>query len=64
LRQEILGLSASSRLKESGILDRSAIRDMASGHVEGLQDHSKALWLIWVFNAFLDHRPAAGLHII
>jgi asparagine synthase (glutamine-hydrolysing) len=60
LREAVLGLADSSHLRESGAINMHTVRTMAQAHVGGLQDHSKALWLVWVFNAFLAHRPAAG----
>jgi asparagine synthase (glutamine-hydrolysing) len=63
LRHEIMGLAESSALKAVGVVEPAALRKMASDHVSGLQDNSKALWLTWVFKAFLEHRPAEGLQM-
>ncbi|MDB5445441.1 MAG: asparagine synthase [Phenylobacterium sp.] len=58
LREEVLALADSSALATDGALDADTVRRMAKAHVSGLQDNSKALWLVWVFNAFLAHRTA------
>jgi asparagine synthase (glutamine-hydrolysing) len=57
LREQVLALADSPALNAGGAVDPEAVRRLASGHVSGLQDNSKALWLVWVFNAFLEHRP-------
>ncbi len=59
LREDILALADSPRLRESGIVDTGRIAAMAASHVRGAQDHSKALWLAWSFDAFLRYRAAA-----
>ena len=58
LKQDILALGESPRLRDSGIVDTKALAHMAKEHVDASRDHSKALWLAWVFDAFLGHRPA------
>jgi asparagine synthase (glutamine-hydrolysing) len=58
LRGNILELSQNSRLRDSGIVDLDTVAAMAKAHVSGRRDFSKPLWLVWVFSAFLDHRPA------
>lgn len=63
LREQVQGLADSSPLVESGLIDRETVRRLARGHQGGAQDNSKALWLIWVFDAFLAHSaatPCAG----
>jgi asparagine synthase (glutamine-hydrolysing) len=54
----MLGLARSERLADSGVVDMQAVGRMAEQHVRGRRDHSKALWLVWVFDAFLGHRAA------
>lgn len=56
LRDDIQRLAESPRLKESGVLNLKTVARMAQAHSSGLQDHSKALWLVWSFDAFLAHR--------
>jgi asparagine synthase (glutamine-hydrolysing) len=63
LRDDILGLDKSAALGSCGMIDLGVVRDLAARHVQGLQDNSKALWLVWIFNVFLEHRPAAGVQI-
>jgi asparagine synthase (glutamine-hydrolysing) len=63
LRGQVLGLADSPALKESGVLDPRRVRRLASGHMGGLEDHSKALWLVWVLDAFLGRRPEPGVQI-
>ena len=60
LRQAILCLADSPYLRDCGMIDTGRVRQMAIEHVEGFQDHSKALWLTWVFDAFLAHNAASG----
>jgi asparagine synthase (glutamine-hydrolysing) len=58
LRAEIAELADNRMLRDSGVIDAGAIRALSQGQDSGLQDNSKALWLVWVFSAFLAHRPA------
>jgi asparagine synthase (glutamine-hydrolysing) len=60
LRAEMLGLADNPNLRASGVVDTAEIRRLAQAHASGLADHSKSLWLAWVFNAFLDHGQAAA----
>ena len=53
LRSEVLELGRSPRLRESGMIDTGVVARMAAEHVGGFRDHSKGLWLTWVFDAFL-----------
>jgi len=61
LREDVLRLADSPRLQDTGFIDTATVRRLAQAHVNGSQDHSKALWLVWVFNAFLGHKPKAAL---
>jgi len=63
LRDQVLGLAESPTLRESGVVDLGRVRRLATGHMGGLEDHSKALWLVWVLEAFLGRKPAAGLQM-
>lgn len=56
LRSELLELARSARLRECGMIDTATIERMATEHLGGFQDHSKGLWLAWVFDAFLAQR--------
>jgi asparagine synthase (glutamine-hydrolysing) len=58
LRDDMFGLANSPRLRDSGVIEMKTVQRMAEAHAAGLQDHSKALWLVWVFDAFLGHSPA------
>ena len=53
LREQLLAVAASPHLRDSGMIDMDAVDAMAKAHLGGLRDHSKALWLVWVFDAFL-----------
>jgi asparagine synthase (glutamine-hydrolysing) len=55
LREQMLGLSRRSRLRDSGIVDTQALARMAAAHASGRRDFSGPLWLVWVFDAFLEH---------
>jgi asparagine synthase (glutamine-hydrolysing) len=59
LRPELLQLARSPRLRECGMIDMATVERMAAEHLGGLRDHSKGLWLAWVFDAFL----AQGAHM-
>jgi asparagine synthase (glutamine-hydrolysing) len=63
LRDQVRGLAESPALQDSGVLDLRRVRRLAAGHLGGLEDHSKALWLVWVLDAFLARRPAPGLQM-
>lgn len=58
LCQQVASLADSSALVDSGMIDRDTVRRYAREHISGAQDHSKALWLVWVFDAFLAHSAA------
>jgi asparagine synthase (glutamine-hydrolysing) len=60
LREDVLRLADSPYLADSGAVDVGMVRKMARAHAGGAADHSKALWLVWVFNAFLRHRAAVA----
>jgi asparagine synthase (glutamine-hydrolysing) len=53
LRSELLQLERSPRLRGCGMIDTATIARMAAEHLGGFQDHSKGLWLAWVFDAFM-----------
>ena len=55
LRDRMLALPQSARLRESGIIELREVRRMAEAHAAGQTDSSKPLWLVWVFDAFLRH---------
>ena len=55
LRDRVLALSQSERLRECGVVELHEVRRMAVAHAAGLADNSKPLWLVWVFDAFLRH---------
>jgi asparagine synthase (glutamine-hydrolysing) len=58
LREQLLAVAASPHLRDSGMIDMDAVDAMAKAHIGGLRDHSKALWLVWVFDAFLRRNAA------
>ena len=54
LRRDIEGLCSRPSLKESGVLDMSALANLVKDHVSGAADNSRAIWLAWVFAEFLQ----------
>jgi asparagine synthase (glutamine-hydrolysing) len=61
LREQTLGLADSPALEADGAVDVEAVRALALAHTRGLRDNSKALWLVWAFNAFLTHTTPGDL---
>jgi asparagine synthase (glutamine-hydrolysing) len=55
LRNNVMELAQSPRLRESGMIDIGMVNRMTEAHVTGRRDYSKPLWLTWVFDAFLGH---------
>jgi len=47
-------------LADSGIFDMGMVRQLVQRHASGRWDHSAALWLLLMFEAFLTHTAAAG----
>jgi asparagine synthase (glutamine-hydrolysing) len=58
LREQMFQLAESARLRDSGVVNLKTLASMAEAHADGRRDHSKALWLIWVFDAFLGRRQS------
>jgi asparagine synthase (glutamine-hydrolysing) len=54
-------VSARSGLGNSGFFDGKTIDRLIEQHRSGLSDHSRVLWLLWMFQGFLNdvHAPAA-----
>jgi asparagine synthase (glutamine-hydrolysing) len=61
LREQTLGLADNAALEADGAVDVDAVRALAVAHTRGVQDNSKALWLVWAFNAFLNHTTPGDL---
>jgi asparagine synthase (glutamine-hydrolysing) len=59
LSEQVRALGASSRLADHGAVRLDTVQRMAEAHLAGTADHSKALWLVWMFDAFLAHDGAA-----
>ena len=55
LREQMMSLAERPRLRDSGVVDMRRLADMAAAHASGRRDFSKPLWLVWVFDAFLEH---------
>ncbi len=51
--------AASANLADCGYFNRAEITRLADQHESGLYDHSRALWLLWMFQGFLDKTHAA-----
>jgi asparagine synthase (glutamine-hydrolysing) len=60
LRDNIQALAQNPRLRDSGFFQPGAIQDMADAHIAGRRDFSKPLWLLWVFDSFLEHAAKAN----
>jgi len=48
-------------LAETGLFDMGTVRQLVRQHASGQWDHSAALWLLLMFEAFLSH--ASGTHV-
>ncbi len=59
LSENVRALAHGSRLRESGYFNPRAIEEMAQAHIAGRRDYSKPLWLLWVFDSFLEHAAQA-----
>jgi asparagine synthase (glutamine-hydrolysing) len=60
LRDNVQALAHGSRLRDSGFFQPRAIQEMADAHIAGKRDFSKPLWLLWVFDSFLEHAAKAN----
>jgi len=58
LKGRLENLAASRHLADSGLFSMRAISALADEHVSGKSDHSTALWLLMMFDAFLDNAAA------
>ncbi|TNE38078.1 MAG: amidotransferase 1, exosortase A system-associated [Alphaproteobacteria bacterium] len=54
LREEMEKTLNGDRLAATGYFDMAALEKMAREHGTGLRDHSRAIWLIFVFDVFLQ----------
>jgi asparagine synthase (glutamine-hydrolysing) len=52
---EVSALCESAALRSCGLFDMEEIATRAQMHRSGARDHAKSLWLLLVFEAFLDH---------
>lgn len=59
LREMTLGLTSSARLQDCGLFDMKAIDGWVGEHLRGARNHWQTLWLLFVFDAFLNVRAAA-----
>ena len=48
-------ISSRSGLGNSGFFDARAIQRLIEQHRSGLSDHSRILWLLWMFQGFLNN---------
>jgi asparagine synthase (glutamine-hydrolysing) len=64
LREEILALPHSPWLRDSGIVNTQTVAAMVHAHMRGARDHSKALWLVWSFEAFLRQSARKGVTVL
>lgn len=60
LREQLRALPESPRLRGSGCIDLERVRALVQDHLAG-RDCTKALWLTWVFDAFLAQRATVQL---
>jgi asparagine synthase (glutamine-hydrolysing) len=56
LRDMTLGLTSSARLQDCGLFDMQQVDKWVSEHLRGARDHWQTLWLLFVFDAFLNVR--------
>lgn len=54
-----LAMQAEGGLATSGYFNIAAIDTMVAQHRSGLRDHSRALWLLWMFQRFLEREIGA-----
>lgn len=59
LRDMTLGLTSSARLQDCGLFDMKQIDLWVGQHLRGARDHWQVLWLLFVFDAFLNVRANA-----
>lgn len=59
LRDMALGLTSSARLQDCGLFDMKQIDTWVDQHLRGARDHWQVLWLLFVFDAFLNVRANA-----
>lgn len=59
LRDMTLGLSSSSRLQDCGLFNMKVVDRWVDQHLQGVRDHWQPLWLLFVFDAFLNVRAGA-----
>jgi asparagine synthase (glutamine-hydrolysing) len=63
LREQVRGLAGSEALAGCGMFDMRLISRRVDMHLGGRSDHTKSLWLLMVFEAFLNHckkHPSSG----
>jgi asparagine synthase (glutamine-hydrolysing) len=60
LRQLVADLAQSPTLSSFGMFDMAEISARAEAHLSGGRDHSKSLWLLLVFESFLNHTRLAA----
>ncbi len=60
LRQIVLDLAESRTLNSCGMFEPKSITRLVRAHLSGRHDHSMALWLLLVFEAFLNHHKLAS----
>lgn len=54
LKETMIQTLTGERLAATGYFDMSALQAMAREHASGLRDHSRAIWLVFVFDVFLS----------
>ncbi len=59
LREMTLGLTSSARLQDCGLFDMKQVDQWVGQHLRGARDHWQTLWLLFVFDAFLNVRAGA-----
>jgi asparagine synthase (glutamine-hydrolysing) len=60
LRDMTLGLTSSARLQDCGLFDMSQVDRWVGEHLRGTRDHWQTLWLLFVFDSFLNVRASAS----
>ena len=60
LRYEVEGLGHDASLMDSGLFNRALIQRLSAEHLSGMRDHSRPLWLLFVFSRFIRHTASYG----
>ncbi len=60
LKTDVEGLATNPHLIASGVINLANLQTLVRSHMSGAGDHSKAIWLVWVFTTFLAQNASAS----